>query len=60
MLDYRVLRKHIKGFSILKIHIVVDITNIIITIDIYWIILYLGRPYLKEEIDESIQNEMEF
>jgi len=35
VLDYRVLRKHIKGFSILKIHIVVDITNIIITIDIY-------------------------
>jgi len=35
VLDYRVLRKRIIGFSILETHIVVDITNVIITFDIY-------------------------
>ena len=35
VLDYRVLWKRIIGFSIFKIHIVVDITNVIITFDIY-------------------------
>ena len=35
VLDYRVLWKRIIGFSIFKIHIVVDITNVIFTFDIY-------------------------
>ena len=35
VLDYRILRKRIIDFSILKTRIVVDITNVIITFDIY-------------------------